>query len=711
MFFLDHIYLIPLLPALGAAIMFFFGRKLTKSSVNTICVGVVVLAFLFACGTVLQYNTWADANQHQPFQKILYTWLGSDTGQLNYITHDGSPAAFKADAGFLLDPLSAIWLLFVTGVGMLIHIYSTGYMAHEGGYYRFFGYLNLFMFSMLTLILANNYVLMFVGWEGVGLCSYLLIGFYFHRKSASDAANKAFIVNRIGDAGFLLGMFFIAWLAGSLRYVDVSTFAHSGHYSAETLKYITAATLLLFVGACGKSAQLPLYIWLPDAMEGPTPVSALIHAATMVTAGVYMVARSNALFVLAPTSMKTVAIVGALTAIFAASIGLVQNDIKRVLAYSTVSQLGYMFLALGVGAFAAGVFHVFTHAFFKALLFLGAGSVIHAMSGEQDMRNMGALRDRIPKTYWTMLIATLAIAGIPPFAGFFSKDEILWQTWTSEGGAYRILWGIGYITALMTAFYMFRLIYLTFYSKPRMSHEVEHHIHESPASMTVPLIVLAIMSLFAGFLGWPRSLGGSDRFAHYLDPVFARGEAQVLVVEGKAGQVSAGQKEEEHTSPTEYLLMFLSVAAAGAGWVMAGRAYRAADKGYVEPIAAAAPPVYNTLLNKYYVDEGYDYVFTGRRKLGKVRLGVMGLGEASAWFDSNVIDGAVNAAGWITRLTATISSWWDKWIIDGIGVNGPAILARMFSYPARLFEWGLVQWYALVMTAGLVGFVFYYVYH
>jgi NADH-quinone oxidoreductase subunit L len=583
-------------------------------------------------------------------------------------------------------------------------------MAHEGGYYRFFGYLNLFMFSMLTLILANNYALMFVGWEGVGLCSYLLIGFYFHRKSASDAANKAFIVNRIGDAGFLLGMFFIAWYFGSLRYVDVNQLARSGHFHIGD-PIITAATLLLFVGACGKSAQLPLYVWLPDAMEGPTPVSALIHAATMVTAGVYMVARSNALFVLAPKSMLVVAIVGALTAIFAASIGLVQNDIKRVLAYSTVSQLGYMFLALGVGAFAAGVFHVFTHAFFKALLFLGAGSVIHAMSGEQDMRNMGALRERIPITYRTMLIATLAIAGIPPFAGFFSKDEILWQTWTSEGGAYRILWAIGYITALMTAFYMFRLIYLTFYSKPRMSHEVEHHIHESPASMTMPLVVLAVMSLFAGFLGWPHSLGGSDRFARFLDPVFARGEARVFVEEGKAGQLAAGKKEEEQTSPTEYLLMFLSVAAAGVGWFMAGRSYANADKGFVEPIAATSPPVYNTLLNKYYVDEGYDYVFTGRRKTGDVRLGVLGAGEASSWFDSNVVDGAVNAAGSITRGSATFSSWWDKWIIDGIGVNGPAILARMLSYPARLFEWGLVQWYALVMTAGLVGFAFYYVYH
>src|SRR3954451_17387489 len=607
MFFLEHIWLIPLLTALGAALMFFFGRKLQKSSINAVCVGAVVLAFLFACGTVLQYNAGADAHNHQPFEKGVYTWLGSDTGLLNFIKHDGSDANFQIDAGFLIDPLSAIWLLFVTGVGMLIHIYSTGYMAHEGGYYRFFGYLNLFMFSMLTLILANNYALMFVGWEGVGLCSYLLIGFYFQRKSASDAANKAFITNRIGDAGFLLGMFFIAWYMGSLRYVDVNAAARSGHFAIGD-PIITAATLLLFVGACGKSAQLPLYVWLPDAMEGPTPVSALIHAATMVTAGVYMVARSNALFVLAPTSMKTVAIIGALTAIFAASIGLVQNDIKRVLAYSTVSQLGYMFLALGVGAFAAGVFHVFTHAFFKALLFLGAGSVIHAMSGEQDMRNMGDLRARIPTTYWTMFVATLAITGIPPFAGFFSKDEILWQAWTSEGGAYRLLWGIGYLTALMTAFYMFRLIYLTFYSKPRMSHEVEHHIHESPASMTMPLIVLAVMSLFAGFLGWPHSLGGSDRFAKFLDPVFSRGEAQVLVEQGKAAQLAAGEKEEEHTGSTEYLLMFLSVAAAGAGWLMAGRAYRNADKGYAEPIATAAPPVYNTLLNKYYVDEGYDYV-------------------------------------------------------------------------------------------------------
>ncbi len=708
MFFLNHIYLIPLFPAFGAVIMFFFGRKLQKATVNAVCVGAVVVAFLFACLTVVEYTHFSHGTG-QPFEKVVYTWLGTGDGHLTFAKKDGSPAPFNVEAGFLLDPLSSIWLLFVTGVGMLIHIYSTGYMAHEGGYYRFFGYLNLFMFAMLTLILANNYMMLFVGWEGVGLCSYLLIGFYFHRHSASTAANKAFIVNRIGDAGFILGALTLVWYLGSFRFIDINAAARSGHFAIGD-PVLTAAALLLFVGACGKSAQLPLYVWLPDAMEGPTPVSALIHAATMVTAGVYMVARSNAIFVLAPTAMKTVAIVGALTAVFAASIGLVQNDIKRVLAYSTVSQLGYMFLALGVGAFAAGVFHVFTHAFFKALLFLGSGSVIHAMSGEQDMKFMGGLRHRIPTTYKTMLIGTLAIAGIFPFAGFFSKDEILWQTWSSEGGAYRILWFVGYGTALMTAFYMFRLMYLTFFSPSRMSQEVEHHVHESPKSMTVPLVILAICSIGAGWLGWPGSLGGSDRFAKFLNPVFAR-EAVVLAVEGKSAQLAAGEKEAEHTDKTEYVLMFLSLAAAGVGWGMARRSYLNAGKDYVEPIAAKAPPLYTLLYNKWFVDEGYDYIFTGRRKVGDIRMGVMGAGEASSWFDANIIDGAVNEAGWATRAIATLSTWWDKWVIDGVGVNGPAILARMLSYPTRLFEWGLMQWYALVMVAGLVGFAFYYVYH
>ncbi|MFZ0913483.1 MAG: NADH-quinone oxidoreductase subunit L [Candidatus Korobacteraceae bacterium] len=711
--FLDHIWLIPLFPAIGAACMFFFGRKLSKQAVNGICVGLVVLAFAWACVAVWQYTGYSAANPGKPFEKVLYTWMGTGDASLTYPVHGGRTAEFRADAGFLLDPLSCIWLLFVTGVGMLIHIYSIGYMGHEGGYYRFFGYMNLFMFSMLTLILANNYAVMFVGWEGVGLCSYLLIGFYFQRHSASTAANKAFIVNRIGDAGFILGMFTIAWYFGSMQYTKVNLLARSGQFHIGD-PVITAACLLLFVGACGKSAQFPLYVWLPDAMEGPTPVSALIHAATMVTAGVYMVARSNALFVLAPNAMKTVAIIGALTAIFAATIALVQNDIKRVLAYSTVSQLGYMFLALGVGAFAAGVFHVFTHAFFKALLFLGAGSVIHAMSGQQEMQHMGALGGKIKTTFGTMLIATLAIAGIPGFAGFFSKDAILWETWSREAGAYRYLWYIAFLTALMTSFYMFRLIYLTFFGKPRMNHEVEHHIHESPKTVTVPLVILAICSIGAGFLGLPQSLGrlvhirDSNRFEKFLEPVFAN-EATVLEEGGKAAQVTAGEQQVEHTDPMEYTLMFASVGAAVVGWFLAQRAYKKADKGYKEPINEISPRFYKTLFRKWYVDEIYDWVFTGRKKVGPVRLGAMGLGDAMWKFDAEVIDGAVNGAGWSTRMSGTLSVLWDKWIIDGLLVNGVAMVTRLASYPVRLVQWGLVQWYALVMVAGLVGFVFYYV--
>jgi NADH-quinone oxidoreductase subunit L len=707
MYLLDHIWLIPLFPALGAACMFFFGRKLQKSAINGICVGLVALAFLWTCAAVWQYTGYSAANPGKPFEKVMFTWLGTGDSSLSYVANGGHTAQFKIDAGFLLDPLSSIWLLFVTGVGMLIHIYSMGYMAHEGGYYRFFGYLNLFMFSMLTLILADNYALMFVGWEGVGLCSYLLIGFYFQRHSASTAANKAFIVNRIGDAGFLLGMFMIAWHFGSVQYTQVNAMARSGQFAIGD-PVITAACLLLFVGACGKSAQFPLYVWLPDAMEGPTPVSALIHAATMVTAGVYMVARSNALFVLAPHAMKTVAIVGALTAIFAATIGLVQNDIKRVLAYSTVSQLGYMFLALGVGAFGAGVFHVFTHAFFKALLFLGSGSVIHAMSGEQDMQHMGNLHGKIKTTFGTMLIGTLAIAGIPGFAGFFSKDAILWETWSREAGAYRYLWYIAFLTALMTSFYMFRLIYLTFFGKPRMSHDIEHHIHESPKTMTVPLVILALCSLGAGYLGMPHSLGGSNKFEKFLEPVFAK-EAQVLENEGAASQVAAAEKQVEHTDPMEYALMFASVGAAIVGWWLAQRAYKNADKGYQEPINEISPRFYKTLFRKYYVDEIYDWVFTGRKKLGPVRLGMLGLGEGLWKFDANAIDGTVNGAGWTTRMSGTLSNWWDKWIIDGLFVNGVAVLTRLASYPMRLIQWGLVQWYALVMVAGLVCFIFYYV--
>jgi NADH-quinone oxidoreductase subunit L len=723
MFFLRNLWVVPLLPIIGAALMFFIGRRVSKRTVSVICVGAVVLAFAWSCLAVWQYTEYAATHNHEPFQRVLFTWIGADTG-IPGVGFSGLPIKFGADFGFFLDPLSSIWLLFVTGVGMLIHIYSIGYMGHEGGYYRFFGYLNLFMFSMLTLILGNNYALLFVGWEGVGLCSYLLIGFYFHRPSASTAANKAFIVNRIGDAMFLMGMFMMVWYFGSLRFDQVFFMARSGDYLVGD-RWITLICLLLFGGACGKSAQFPLYVWLPDAMEGPTPVSALIHAATMVTAGVYMVARSNALFVLAPEALKVVAIIGAVTAIFAATIGLVQNDIKRVLAYSTVSQLGYMFLALGVGAFAAGVFHVFTHAFFKALLFLGSGSVIHAMSGEQDMRFMGGLAKKIPTTYRTMLVGTLAIAGIPPLAGFFSKDEILWQAWSAHNGQFRVLWVVGFVAALCTAFYMFRLITLTFWSPSRMSHDVEHHVHESPRSMTAPLVVLAICSCVVGFLGVPKALWGTNRFERFLEPVFenkmlhniAAGHATGATphAEAAAGQVartaeSAPKPEgkEEHGEAIEYILMGLSITLGPLGLWLAWKAYCKADKECREPINVFAPPVYNTLLNKYYVDELYDYTITGRRKVGPLRLGVMGLGTASSKFDAQFIDGGVNGAGWLTRFIAALSNWWDKWIIDGLCVNGPAYLAKIMSYPVRAIQWGLVQWYALVMVGGVVGFVWWY---
>src|ERR1700684_3807293 len=519
MLFLKYIWLIPLLPAFGAATMFFFGRKLQKATVSAVCVGSIVLAFVMACGAVRQYSAWSSTPEHfhQPYQTILYTWLGTDTGHMNYTTHDGSAAPLQADAGFLLDPLSSIWLLFVTGVGALIHIYSIGYMAHESGYYRFFGYLNLFMFSMLTLVLANNILEMFVGWEGVGLCSYLLIGFYFHKKSATDAGKKAFIVNRIGDAGFILGVFLMVGTLGTINFTQIWPAILAGHFHHGDAA-LTAIALLLFVGATGKSAQLPLYVWLPDAMEGPTPVSALIHAATMVTAGVYMIARTNAVFSMAPKALAVVAVVGCVTSLFAATIGLLQNDIKKVLAYSTISQLGYMFLACGVGAFTAGVFHLMTHAFFKALLFLGSGSVIHALSGEQDMRKMGALWGKIPTTAKTFVVASIAIAGIPPLAGFFSKDAILGHAFEYSP----ILWLIGFITAGMTAFYMFRLVNMTFFGKSRVDHEVEHHIHESPGSMTVPLMILAGLSIVGGWVGWPEALGGSDRFSKFLEPVMAK---------------------------------------------------------------------------------------------------------------------------------------------------------------------------------------------
>src|SRR5438445_9210904 len=524
-FFLDKVWLIPLFPLAGAALMLLAGKRLQNSAVSVVCVGSVFVSFVFSLGAVWQLLERPAAERVA--QKILFEWVPAGLTQ----TSSGKLVNFVAEWGLLLDPLSAVMILVVTGVGFLIHFYSIGYMAHEGGYYRFFGYMNLFMFSMLTLVLANNMLLMFVGWEGVGLCSYLLIGFYFLRKSAADAGKKAFIVNRVGDAGFLLGILLIAVTLGTVRFtsqglpdaegasgiVQALKSAADAHALAFGAPVLTAIALLLFIGAMGKSAQIPLYVWLPDAMEGPTPVSALIHAATMVTAGVYMVARMNAIYQLAPFAMDTVAVIGAITAIFAASMALVQNDIKKVLAYSTISQLGYMFLALGVGAFAAGIFHLMTHAFFKALLFLGAGSVIHAMSGEQDIRKMGGLWSKIPITAKTFAVATLAIAGIFPLAGFFSKDEILGHAFEKNPA----LWLVGFVTAGMTAFYMFRLLFLAFFGYSRADEQVEKHIHESPPTMTIPLMMLAGLSLIGGWIGWPLSLGGAARFQQFLERVLS----------------------------------------------------------------------------------------------------------------------------------------------------------------------------------------------
>ncbi len=673
--FLGHIWLIPLLPALGALIQLLAGRKLTKGAVSAVSVGLPGAAFVWALGCFFQLL-------EQPghfFTLTVYSWLPGGAFHLS----NGTLGQFNAEAGFQLDPLSAVMMLVVTGVGFIIHVYSIGYMAHEGGYYRFFGFMNLFMFSMLVLVLANNYLMMFVGWEGVGLCSYLLIGFYFHRYSASYAGNKAFIVNRIGDAGFILGVMLIAVTFGTLNFTRVTEAARSGRFAVGD-PVITAICVLLFVGATGKSAQIPLYVWLPDAMEGPTPVSALIHAATMVTAGVYMVARSNALFVLAPTAMALVAGIGAVTALWAASIGLVQNDIKRVLAYSTVSQLGYMFLACGVGAFSAGIFHLMTHAFFKALLFLGAGSVIHALSGEQDMRRMGALWKRIPVTAWTMLAATLAISGAPLLSGFFSKDEILWQAFASPYGS-RLLWDVAVLTAGLTAFYMFRLFFLTFWGSSRVSPEAEHHLHESPRVMTVPLVCLAAGAVAAGWLGWPRVLLGNDRIEEFLGPVFEN---------------PAMGHGAEHTRSLEFGLMLFSVIVASVAVYVAYSLYQRRP-ALADQLATKAGAAYQVVLNKFYVDELYDALFVNRAK---------NLGNFLGFFDLCVVDGGVNGVGWGTRFTATLSRYWDLWVIDGL-VNTGAFVVKLFSYPARVLQTGLVQTYALFIVLGVLLFMAYYIAH
>jgi NADH-quinone oxidoreductase subunit L len=602
-----NLWLIPVLPLAGAAINGIFGKKSSRTAVSTVGLFFSGAAFAWALSIVGRFSSI-----EFPYQEYLAHWLRSGT--------------FSVDFAFYLDHLSLIMLLVVTGVGFLIHIYSVGYMWDDPSYYRFFTYLNLFLFFMLTLVLANNYLVMFIGWEGVGLASYLLIGFWFTKDSAASAGKKAFIVNRIGDFGFLIALFLIIQHFGSLNFTEV--FAKVTPLGVENsgAGLLTAIGILLMVGACGKSAQIPLYVWLPDAMEGPTPVSALIHAATMVTAGVYMVSRSHVIFERAPIALTVVAIIGTLTALFAATIGITQTDIKKVLAYSTVSQLGYMFMACGVGAFSAGIFHLMTHAFFKGLLFLGAGSVIHAVGGEQDMRKMGGLRSYIPWTFLTMGIATLAIAGIPPLAGFWSKDEILWKAYQTSW----VYWLSGAVTAFITSFYMFRLLFMTFFGDYRGAQVDEHgHVthsddshghghglpHESPAVMLIPLMVLAVLSLVGGFVGYHNG------FEHFLDPVFHR-EVSEAAAEGSGN--------------LELLLMGVSVGLAFAGAILAYVLYIA--KPYLpEKIAASFGSLYETVLNKYYVDEIYAKIFVKPLVDGSTSILWQGV-------DRKVIDDTVNNA-------------------------------------------------------------------
>jgi NADH-quinone oxidoreductase subunit L len=675
---LDYIWLIPVLPLAGSAVLGISGlltlrlrgRKLSKRIVSAVALTVVGLSFLLAAAVTVQ----AFVLEHrESFVANYYTWL--DAGRLPLA--GGGLESFKVPMGLQLDPLSAVMILVVTGVGFLIHVYSTGYMWDDTGYYRFFSYLNLFMFAMLTLVLANNFVLMFVGWEGVGLCSYLLIGFYFEKKSAGDAGKKAFVVNRIGDAGFLLGIMLIFVHFGSLGFEEVFSKAavmqvQEGH------GFLFWATLCLFIGAVGKSAQIPLYVWLPDAMEGPTPVSALIHAATMVTAGVYMVARCNALFSRAPETMAIIAFIGTLTALFAATIGFAQTDIKRVLAYSTVSQLGYMFAALGVGAFAGGIFHLMTHAFFKALLFLGSGAVIMAMHHEQDMTRMGGLRKYLPRTYWTMLIGALAISGVPGLSGFFSKDEILWRAWS---GDHPFIWAVLWINAGLTAFYMFRLVFMTFWGEERMGEHVKHHLHEPPKRVIYPLVALAVLSVIGGYVGLPAWTGAPNSFEHFLEPVL---------------RVPASHAPEAGHS-TELLFTGLSIVIALAGIWCAHHVY-VSRPGTADRVVARIKGLYTLVFRKYYVDEIYDAAFVNRTK---------NLADACFFVDSKFVDGAVNGAAAATRGTATLSRLFDTYVVDGM-VNFVGWINMAFNRVATSLQTGLVQRYTLGAIFGILVFILIY---
>jgi NADH-quinone oxidoreductase subunit L len=696
------IFLIPLLPLLGSLINGVIGWRYEEHEkrkvITTIALLSTLLSLLLALWNIYYLMTFPFDNPpnlptsvsidkvHHSLTFTLGQWMNGG----NFLTPSGGAGSFLINWSFVLDPLSAIMLFVVTFVGFLIHIYSVGYMAHDQGYFRYFSYLNLFMAMMLTLILGGNYLMMFVGWEGVGLCSYLLIGFYYNKDYCADAGKKAFLTNRIGDVGFSIGLILILYYFGTLDISKVNEIAVSGGMVPSYI--ITASAILLFVGATGKSAQIPLYVWLPDAMAGPTPVSALIHAATMVTSGVYLVARSNGLYSSSPTALMVVAVIGCLTAIFAASIGLVQNDIKKVLAYSTVSQLGYMFLGVGVGAYASGIFHLYTHAFFKALLFLGAGSVIHALSGEQDIRKMGQLFNKIPNTAKTFMIGCITIAGIPPLAGFFSKDEILWQALNSDKGVGKFspflaqtLFFVGVITAFITAFYMFRLFYLTFFNTDRVEGHSKEHLHENPKVMTTPLWILAICSIIAGFVGMPKVWVGSEGnlWENFLKTTIYK------------------EVEEGNLSHSlEWGAMILSVCIALLGIYVAMKFYKNENKT-PEKISTKIKSVYTLLLNKYYVDEIYSLI---------VIKPFLKLSEIFFLFDKFIIDGAVNGLRHLTVGLSHLSFAFDKYVVDGVGVNGTAYTLQWFSKKNIKIQTGEVEHYALGFFVGFVVILVWYLF-
>ncbi|MGH9932467.1 MAG: NADH-quinone oxidoreductase subunit L [Pyrinomonadaceae bacterium] len=788
-----YIWLVPLLPLAGAAINGLFGRKFRFSEklIGGIAVGSIALSFLITVAAVYSYAfgsnaTWPETYVTSQDGAFKFDWIPGGAVRLTQgteartsitpqeevkksrspfssaeqgnQTHPGSAgesergSVLNVEWSYQLDALSSIFMLIVTGVGLCIFVFATGYMHGDSGFYRFFAYMGLFMFSMLVLVMGSNFLMMFVGWEGVGLCSYLLIGYYFDRQEAANASRKAFITNRIGDFGFALAIFGVIATFGTSQYGDV--FAQARNYPLETLGHwglLSWIALGLFIGACGKSAQLPLHVWLPDAMAGPTPVSALIHAATMVTAGLYMVTRTNVIFQHSQTMMMVVALVGAATALFAATIGITQNDIKKVLAYSTVSQLGFMFMACGVGAFAIGIFHVMTHAFFKALMFLGAGSVIHGMHHEQDMRRMGGLKKYMPITYLTFLAGWLAICGIIPFSGFWSKDEILWNAAaTRHIPVGWIVWIVGTIAATCTAFYMTRLVAMTFWGKEKFldskddhksdhgSHADKHaHIpHESPRSMWVPLAVLAVLATVGGFVGISTAftggthVGGRMNIVNFLDPIIwnptthyfgtheivdSYGKPLAHVAEARTELVT-NELEAETPPPygsegfnlaqaveskvhsetlTEWVFILISLAVAGIG-IGLGFLFYVKDTSLPDIWAARLRPLYQASYNKYWVDEFFGWAVTRR---------VMDAARGVFAFDSKVVDGGVNGTAWLTRFSSRATGLTDQYFVDGIVNAVAAFVIRLMSPLFRAAQTGFTQNYALVMVLGLVAAV------